>query len=181
MLPNIDRKGTHLQTLVDCDLRFLSRSLLSPAVMSCVFGCDESCPCVSLRWLGPPGRSDSTSSKPLNMVRGCGLLGLVRPLLPLLIRPLHYGMLLVIVLFALALPPYLGIYRRFLGVKRCFWRMLDLALRTLFDERNTTGHLKERCGNLSGRFPPRSGSGSGGRGRPICRCLGSTGQYAPGQ
>ena len=33
--------------------------------------------------------------------------------------------------------------------------MLDLALRTLFDERNTTGHLKERCGNLSGRFPPR--------------------------
>ena len=33
------------------------------------------------------------------------------------------------------------------------------------------GNLKERCGNLSGRFPSRSGSGSGGRGRLISQCL----------
>ena len=72
-------------------------------------------------------------------------------------------------------------HRGIQALRGCFWLMLDLALRTLFDERNTTGHLKERCGNLSGRFPPRIGSGSGGRGRPICRCLGSSGPYAIGQ
>ena len=42
-------------------------------------------------------------------------------------------------------------------LRGCFWLMLDLiALRIIFDERNTTGHLKERCGNLSGRFPQRT-------------------------
>ena len=63
-------------------------------------------------------------------------------------------------------------------VRGCFWPILDSALRTLFDERNITGNLKERCGNLSGRFPSSSGSGSGGRGRLISRCLDGVRCYA---